>query len=67
MIYFENEEIVIRDMITNDAQTITDEEIKQGWHQTTEKYEMRLKDQADGKAYAIVAEYKNNVAGYYGK
>ena len=54
MIYFENEEIVIRDMITSDAQTITDEEIKQGWHQTTEKYEMRLKDQADGKAYAIV-------------
>ena len=64
MIYFENEEIVIRDMITSDAQTITDEEIKQGWHQTTEKYETRLKDQADGKAYAIVAEYKNNVAGY---
>lgn len=64
MIYFENDEVLIRDMILSDAQTITDEEIKQGWNQTTEKYEMRLKHQAEGKAYAIVAEYKGNVAGY---
>ena len=64
MVYFKNDEILIRDMITSDAQTITNEEIKQGWNQTTEKYEMRLEHQAEGKAYAIVAEYKGNVAGY---
>ena len=64
MIYFENDDIVIRDMISSDAQTITAEEIKQGWNQTTEKYEMRLKHQSEGIAYAIVAEYKRKVAGY---
>ena len=64
MVYFENDEIVVRDMKPSDAQIITDEEIKQGWHQTREKYEMRLEHQARGKAYALVAEYKNNIAGY---
>lgn len=42
MIYFEDEKIIIRDMIHSDAQTITEEEIAQGWHQTVEKYEMSL-------------------------
>lgn len=64
MNYFQNDEILIRDMISSDAQTIADEEIKQGWNQTPEKYEMRLEHQAKGKSYAIVAEYKNNIAGY---
>lgn len=31
MTCFENDEVVIRDMIPSDAQTITDEEIKQGY------------------------------------
>lgn len=48
----------------SDAQIITDEEIAQGWNQTVEKYELRLKDQAEGKSISLVAEYKGNVAGY---
>ncbi len=64
MIYFDNGEIKIRDMITEDAQVITDEEIKQGWHQSIEKYEARLRDQESGICHAIVAEYQGNVAGY---
>ncbi|MBO5031455.1 MAG: GNAT family N-acetyltransferase [Lachnospiraceae bacterium] len=47
-----------------DAQIITDEEIQQGWSAVIDKYENRLKDQQDGKAIALVAEYKGNVAGY---
>ena len=31
MIYFEDKEIQIRDMAPEDAQTITDEEVAQGW------------------------------------
>ncbi len=31
MIYYESEEILIRDMAQKDAQIITDEEIAQGW------------------------------------
>lgn len=64
MVYFKDNEILIRDMIQSDAQIITDEEIAQGCHQTIEKYEMRLQHQAQGKSFALIAEYKGNVAGY---
>lgn len=64
MVYYKNDDILIRDMRPDDAQTITDEEILQGWNQTTDKYEMRLKHQAAGRSYALAAEYKGSVAGY---
>ena len=64
MIYWENGEILIRDMVKQDAQIITDGEIAQGWHQTVEKYEMRLRHQAEGRSVSLVAEYQGNVAGY---
>lgn len=64
MIYYNADEILIRNMEQHDIQIITDAEIAQGWHATTEKYEMRLRHQAEGKAIALVAEYKRNVAGY---
>lgn len=57
-------EIKIRNMVEADAQIITDEEIAQGWHQTIDKYKMRLKDQEEGRAVALVAEYRGQVAGY---
>lgn len=64
MIYYKDNEILIRNMVQSDAKIITDEEIAQGWHQSIEKYEMRLAHQAEGKCISIVAEYKGNVAGY---
>lgn len=64
MVYYEDEKIMIRNMTESDAQIITREEIAQGWHQTIEKYEMRLQHQAGGKSTALVAEYHGNVAGY---
>lgn len=64
MIYYKDKEILIRDMIQEDAQIITDEENAQGWHQNIEKYEMRLQDQAEKKAIVLIAVYKGNIAGY---
>ena len=64
MIYFQNPDIVIRDMIPADAQIITDGEIAQGWDQTIEKYNRRLCDQEAGIAVSLVAEYKGEIAGY---
>ena len=64
MTYYRDDDLVIRDMIPSDAQVITDEEIAQGWDQTVDKYEMRLRHQAEGRAFALVAEYKGAVAGY---
>ena len=64
MIYYNDEHILIRDMIPSDAQIITDEEIAQGWHQSVEKYLERLQDQAQGACTSLVAEFDGKVAGY---
>lgn len=64
MIYYNADEIVVRNMQLEDARMITEEEIAQGWEGDIEKYEMRLKHQAEGKSISLVAEYKGNVAGY---
>ena len=64
MVYREHGDISIRDMVARDARIITDGEIAQGWHQSMEKYEMRLRHQAQGACVALVAEYRGSVAGY---
>ena len=64
MIYYEDNQIRIRDMLPGDARIITDGEIAQGWDQTIDKYEMRLAHQAQGISVALVAEYNGEVAGY---
>lgn len=64
MIYYNVNNIVIRDMVRTDARIITDEEIAQGWDQTTDKYETRLRHQAEGRSISLVAEYNGAVAGY---
>ena len=64
MIYYEDAKITIRDMIEGDARVITDEEVAQGWRQTVEKYQRRLRDRAEGRCVSLVAEYDGSVAGY---
>lgn len=64
MIYYKDEEIVIRDLRQDDAQILTEEENAQGWQTDIEKFETRLTHQKDGKAISMVAEFKGNVAGY---
>lgn len=64
LLYYEDENILIRDIKPGDAETITAEEIAQGWHQTEDKYLMRLEHSRNGKAVALVAEYQGQVAGY---
>lgn len=64
MVYYKDSDLLIRTMIQKDAQTITAEEIAQGWPQTIDKYEKRLRHQSEGKAIALVAEYQGQAAGY---
>ena len=64
MIYYEDGELLIRNMEPRDAQVFTDEECAQEWHATVEKYERRLRDQAEGKCISLVAEYEGQQAGY---
>lgn len=64
MTYYNDNGILIRNMIQSDAQVITNEEIAQGWHANVEKYEMRMQHQSEGKSISLVAEYNGNIAGY---
>ena len=66
MVYYYNGKITVRDLIPSDAEIITAGEIAQGWDADgrLEKYQMRLRDQAIGKAISLAAEYDGEVAGY---
>jgi ribosomal protein S18 acetylase RimI-like enzyme len=65
LVFYQSNDITIRNILDTDPQIICTEEIKQGWQGVSEdKYLKRLADQAAGKAIALVAEYKGNVAGY---
>ncbi len=64
MIYYCDEAIKIRNLEERDAPVIVAEEVAQGWGNDMEKYRIRLKDQAEGTAISLVAEYRGNVAGY---
>ena len=54
MIYSQNDEILIRDLQPADAAIIADEEIRQGWDVSAEKYTDRLKDRDEGKCIAEI-------------
>ncbi len=64
MIYYNNGEILIRDLQPSDVQIFTIEEIAQGWDSHAEKFEMRLRHQAEGTAITMAAEYRGHAAGY---
>ena len=64
MVYYKDNKILIRDLQQSDARIFTDEEIAQGWDATIDKYEMRLKHQAEGKSVSLAAEYNGKPAGY---
>ena len=62
MIYYDDGIILIRTLVPDDAQILAEEEQLQGDHVTREKYDMRLQDQAEGKAVALAAEYQGQTA-----
>lgn len=64
MIYYNENDILIRTIEKPDAQIICEEEIAQGWNQTVDKYLKRIDDHNKGKCIALVAEYQGKVAGY---
>lgn len=64
MIYYQDDELLIRSMIESDVQAITDAELAQGWHVEAAKQKMRFRDQQEGRSYALIAVYRGEVAGY---
>ena len=64
MVYYNDNELMIRNMEEADAQILTDEEISQGWNADISKYLSRLRDQSEGKCVSLTAVYKGLPAGY---
>lgn len=64
MIYLKENNILIREMKEPDPQIFSDEEIKQGWCASPDKYKMRIADQEKGSCIALTAEYMGAPAGY---
>lgn len=63
MIYYRDDELVIRNMEEVDAQVFYDEFTAQGWHPDMEYYLMRIREAAEGKCVALTAEYQGHPAG----
>ncbi|MBR5110465.1 MAG: GNAT family N-acetyltransferase [Clostridia bacterium] len=64
MVYYSDDALLIRSMEPKDAQVFTDGERTQGWNADIAKYQMRLADQAAGKAVSLVAVFQGQQAGY---
>ena len=64
MVYYEDNELMIRNMEEADARIFTDEELAQGWQAELSKYLKRLRDQSAGKCISLTAVYKGQPAGY---
>lgn len=64
MTYYQDDHLLIRSMVEEDVQAITEAELAQGWHVEAAKQEMRLRDQQAGRSTALIAEYDGEVAGY---
>lgn len=64
MVYYQDEDVVIRDMVSSDAPVFTAEELAQGWHASEEKYQQHLRDRAEGNCVSLTAEYQGRPAGY---
>ena len=63
MIWYHDEELVIRDMEAADAQVFFDEYSAQGWHPEVEYYLMRIREHEEGKCVALTAVYQGHPAG----
>ena len=64
MVYYRDNELMIRNMEEADARIFTDKEIAQGWHTDISKYMARLQDQSVGKCISLTAVYKGLPVGY---
>ena len=64
MIYYQDEDLVIRNLEEADARVFTDEFTAQGWHPDIAVYYRRLKEQAAGECVSLAAEYRGHPVGY---
>ena len=64
MIYYKDENVIIRSMEQEDSQIIYNELLDQNYHPSKEIYDGYYIDQETNKRFAFIAEYQGSVAGY---
>jgi GNAT superfamily N-acetyltransferase len=64
MVFYQDKELMIRNMENSDAKIFFDEFTAQGWHPSVEYYLQTIREQAEGKCVALTAVYRGNPAGY---
>ena len=63
MIYYADDELVIRTMKETDGPDFVEGFTAQGWNPDIAVYRMRMKDEAEGKCVTLTAEYHGHPAG----
>ena len=63
MVYYDDGQVLIRNMEETDAKVFYDEYAAQGWHPDMAVYQKRLEDQETGKCVALTAVYRGQPAG----
>ena len=64
MVYYQYGDLLVRDMLPEDADGFAEEERAQGWHASPDKFLTRLEHRREGCALPLVAEYQGRIAGY---
>lgn len=64
MVYYKDEELLIRTMEESDAPLLVDEFHAQGWNKDIDGFMIRFKEQAEGMCIPLVALYRGQLAGY---
>ncbi len=64
MIYYQDNELVIRSLEEADGPVFVEELTAQGWHPDIADFQVRMKDEAEGKSISLTAVYQGHPAGY---
>jgi len=64
MVYYQDDSILVRDLEKPDGRYFAEQERAQGWHTDGSRFDLRLQDQAAGRAIALAAEWRGEPAGY---
>jgi len=64
MIYYKDENVLIRSMIEEDGQKLVEGFKGQGWNKSVEQFNKYFNEQKNGKRYVVIAEFCGDIAGY---
>lgn len=64
MIYYNNDNLIIRSMMKSDVEKLVNGFLEQGWHKSYELFNTYYNQQENNEKLVIIAEISGDVAGY---